>query len=158
MTAVSSEQTSRAAAEAWALAQIEGCKVPASSAGNISLKQFSANFLVWGKCDYIKRRLAEGRRKYIEKLIIPTFGRMKLLEITRSAVEKWPMKLLDQGLAAGTVNSILTVLKLMLREARDADLVPRNPAEAVTLKYYVKDSFTDAELFEGVEGGESPRA
>lgn len=30
MTAVSSGQTSRAAAEAWALAQIEGGKVPAS--------------------------------------------------------------------------------------------------------------------------------
>ena len=41
------------------------------------------------------------------------------------------MKLLDDGLAAGTVNSVLAVLKLMLREARDADPVPRNPAEAV---------------------------
>ena len=141
MTAVSSEQTSRAAAEAWALAQIEGGKVPASSAGNITLKQFSANFFVWGKCDYIKRRLAEGksigrtyaegRRKYIETYILPTFGKMKLSEITRPAVEKWRMKLLDDGLAAGTVNSILTVLKLMLREARDAELIPRNPAEAV---------------------------
>ena len=141
MTAVSSKQTSRAAAESWALAQIEGGKVPASSAGNITLKQFSANFFVWDKCDYIKRRLAEGksigrtyaegRRQYIVKFILPTFGKMKLSEITRPAVEKWRMKLLDDGLAAGTVNSILTVLKLMLREARDADLIPRNPAEAV---------------------------
>jgi hypothetical protein len=109
--AQSSGQTSRAAAEAWALAQIEGGRVPASSAGNVTLKQSSANFFVWGKCEYIKRRLAEGksigrtytegRRKYIESYILPTFGKLKLSEITRPAVEKWRMKLLDDGLADG---------------------------------------------------------
>ncbi|HYW83157.1 MAG TPA: hypothetical protein VFB30_07875, partial [Spirochaetia bacterium] len=73
---MSSGQSSKAAAEAWALTQIEGGKLPASPVGNIPLRQFSANFLSWGKCDYITRRpaegnsigrtYAEGRRKYIE--------------------------------------------------------------------------------------------
>jgi len=94
-----------------------------------------------GKCNYIKRRLAEGksigrthaegRRAYIKKFILPTFGKLKLSEITRPAIEKWRMNLLDQGLTAATVNSIVSVLKLILREAHDADLIPRNSAEAV---------------------------
>ena len=58
----------------------------------------------------------------------PTLGRLKLSEITRPAIEKWRINLLDKGLSAGTVNSIVTVLKLILREARDADRIPRNPA------------------------------
>jgi len=159
MTAVSSGQTSRAAAETWALSQIEKGKVPAASVGNITLAQFSANWFVWGKCDYIKRRLAEGksigktyaegRRGYVEKFIIPSFGRLKLSEITRPSIEKWRMHLLDKGLAAGTVNSIVTVLKLMLREAHDADLIPRNPADAIgTFKAKPKERgiLTDAEV------------
>ena len=41
------------------------------------------------------------------------------------------MTLLDGGLSPGTVNTILTVPKLMLRETRDGDLIARNPAEGV---------------------------
>jgi integrase len=141
MTARSSSQTSRAAAETWALAEIQKGKVPLTGEGNMTFAQYSRDWFVWDRCPYIKRRLAEGksigrsyaegRRKYIENYILPTFGKRRLASMARPEVERWRMKLLDDGLSPGTVNSILTVLKLMLREAMNADLIPRNPAEGV---------------------------
>lgn len=143
MTAVSSGQRSKAAAETWALSQITRGKVPFSSEGNVTFEQYARDWFVWDRCPYIKRRLAEGksigrsyaegRRRYIERYILPTLGKKRLAEITRPLVEKWRMDLLDSGLAPGTVNSILTVLRLMLREARDADLILRNPTEGIGL-------------------------
>jgi hypothetical protein len=97
MTARSSGQTSRAAAETWALTEIQKGRVPISGEGNMTFAQYARDWFVWDRCPYIKRRLAEGRsigrsyaegrRKYIEKFILPTFGKMKLSEITRPAVE-----------------------------------------------------------------------
>jgi hypothetical protein len=88
------------------------------SVENITLAQFSAKWFVWGRCDYVKSRLdkgtsigktcAEGCRRYIEKFIIPTFGRLKLSKITRPANEKWQINLLENGLSAGTSSGILT--------------------------------------------------
>jgi hypothetical protein len=141
MTARSSGCNTRGAAEAWALGELKKGTVPFKAGGNVTLTQFSQDWFVWGRCPYIKRRLAEGksisqsyaegRRQYIEHFILPTLGKRRLSGLRRAEIEKWKMALLGKNLAPGTVNSILSVLKLMLHEACNADLIVRNPAAGV---------------------------
>ena len=79
--------------------------------------------------DY-SRSYAEQQRGYLENHILPHFGDTKLCSITITEIENWNIKLKNQY-SAVTANRALTVLKIMLKEAKRCRLISYNPGEDV---------------------------
>jgi integrase len=97
----------------------------------------------WTKdCDYIKGEKERGRnlseqyiytnRHLLKNHILPYFGEISLFEITTPKLEKWQRSLMEEkGLAPKSANNILSILSVMLEEARRQQLIPINPCKEV---------------------------
>lgn len=141
-TAHSSRQTSRGAAQAWAVQQIKEGKVVVK--GNLTFDQWVKKWgwWQWGQCRYLRRRQTEGSPigrsyaniagGYLENHILPYFKDKKLSHVKRKDVEAFKMHLKETtSLSEVSINHILTCLGIMLREAFHAEYLPANPAVGV---------------------------
>lgn len=63
----------------------------------------------------------------VESRLVPAFGSLPLTAITRARVLDFRQALIDEGLSAKTIQNILGVLRTMLNDAIDEDLVRENP-------------------------------
>jgi len=145
MTARSTGQTSKPAAEAWAIEQLRQGLITTKK--NITFGQYAADWWVWDRCRYIKGRLArgarisqdyvDGMRIYLRKHILPYFDSTKLQNITADQVENWLLGLREKPSSSGTplspttVNHCLTCLKIMLKEAVRRGYLLRSPSEGI---------------------------
>ena len=93
-------------------------------------------------CSYVKAEALRGRvltqqyiktnRQLMMKYILPTFGPSPLSEITTNKIENWQRYLLDKKkLAPKSANNILSILSVMMEEARRQGLIPTNPCSEV---------------------------
>jgi integrase len=146
MTARSTGQTSKAAAETWAVEELK--KGLVKTQRNILFSQYAEDWWIWDKCSYIKGRIARGAtlsrsytdsmRTYLTLHILPYFGNKKLQNITPKMIEDWIMKLREKPGKTGdplshtTVNHCLTCLKIMLKEAVRLDYIYKSPAASIT--------------------------
>ena len=145
MTAMSTGQTSKAAAETWAVEQIKRGLI--TTQRNITFGQYAQDWWIWGKCSYIQGRLTRGTnlsrsyadsmRTYLTQHILPYFENKKLQKITAKMIEEWLMKLREKSGKTGdplshtTVNHNLTCFKIMLKEAVRLEYLYRSPAEGI---------------------------
>jgi len=145
MTARSSGQTNKGAAENWAIELLR--KGIILSEKNITFVQYAQDWWIWEKCQYVKGRLTRGAslsrayvdtmRSYLIKHILPTFGGKKLNKITTKMIESWLMDLREKPGRLGvplnhiTVNHCLKCLKVMLKEAKRLGYLHTNPAEEI---------------------------
>jgi len=142
----STGETTRTRAENWALQQFREGRV--STRENLTFGTYAATWWVWGKCQYIRGRLARGKsisrryadikRAYLEQHILPAFRDRKLAKITPRMVERWLLDLKDKPrgdhkapLSPTTVNHCLTCLKTMTKEAARLGIIPTDPAAYV---------------------------
>jgi integrase len=146
MTAVSSGQTSKAAAETWAIEQLKRGLITPDK--DITFAQFARDFWVWDRCAYVKsrhargadisRRYVESMRGYLQNHILPYFSDRKLQKISASMIEKWIMDLRDKSgkdggpLSPTTVNRCFTCFKIMLKEAVRLEYLHKSPALGIT--------------------------
>lgn len=93
-------------------------------------------------CGYVKAEALRGRvltqqyintnRRLMEVYILPTFGSSPLSEITTNKIENWQRYLLDKKkLAPKSANNILSILSVMMEEARRQNIIPTNPCKEV---------------------------
>lgn len=119
--------------------------------------------------EYAAPRLREstmsGYRMYTEQYIKPRLGNKKMNSITPTDIQRMYTKLKKEGrvhehpehgraLSAGTVRRIHTMLHCALGDAVKAHIIPRNPAEGLTLPRSdspAKRVLTDRELDEFME-------
>lgn len=140
-TARSTGQTSRGAAEGWAVKQLREGKVVTRTSMTLSQWVERAQWWEPGKCRYMKRREAEGApigktyasiaKGYLKNHIVPELGNKRIASLKRRDIESFKMKLKDKKLSATSVNHVLTCLRVMLREAVYADMIPANPMDGV---------------------------
>ncbi len=144
-TAISTGQTSKSAAETWAIDFLrKGGSLP--TAGRQTFGQYSADWWRWEgekpQCPYIKGKLARGfnisrgyaavRRSYLDRYVLPEFKDVKLSAINPRMIEAWVMRMKDAGnLAPATINRILGTLKVQLAEAVRLQIIPLNPASVI---------------------------
>lgn len=64
-----------------------------------------------------KERTLNKYRQQVNQYIIPSLGDYELEELTATVLQKFIVKLSEQGLSANTVNSIISILKNALRRA-----------------------------------------
>jgi integrase len=140
-TAMSTRETSKGAAEAWALNCLRERGAPRPG-GGLTFAAYAVDWWVWGSCPYIASKEARGfrishgyadRRHYwLHKFVLPQFGERRLAEITPASIEAWVMGLYREGrLSPASVNRILGTLKVMLQEAVRLGHLMVNPASAV---------------------------
>lgn len=139
-SALSTGQTSRATATSWVLSFLrKGGYVPSS--GKLTFGEYAQDWWT-SACPYCRSRKARGfsfSDKYIElqrgnltRHVLPTFGDVKLNEITVKMIDDWVLGWYERkSHAPGTVNKSLGCLKLMLSEATRLQLINGNPATAV---------------------------
>lgn len=140
-TAISTGQTSKGAAERWAIDFLKkGGSLP--TVGRMTFAQYADGWWEWDRCPYIKGKLARGfnisrgyavvRLSYLKRYVLPEFGLVKLTGITPRMIEAWVMRLKDAGnLAPATINRVLGTLKVMLAEAVRMQILQLNPASPI---------------------------
>jgi len=145
LTAISSGQTSRAAAEVWAHEQLK--KGIITTEKNITFGKYTQDWWLWDRCPYIQSRLLRGRRlsrryadlmrAHLEHHILPYFENKKLQKINTRMIEQWILSLKDKTgrtgklLSNATINQSLICLKIMLKEAVRLEYLPKNPADPI---------------------------
>ncbi|MBI9094163.1 MAG: site-specific integrase [Sphaerochaeta sp.] len=94
------------------------------------------------KCEYIKAESLRGRdlsdqyiktnRQLLVNHIQPTFNEYVLSDISSTMIESWQRSLLEKKtLAPKSANNILSILSVIMEEARRAKLIPINPVKEV---------------------------
>jgi len=140
--AESTGHTSEGAAESYALEQLRTGAVVPTAVEAPTFAQWAVGF--WdtgGRYDRARRargyvlsptylRIAE---LTVRKHLSPTFDRLKLTDMSSELLENHFLKVFEAGkLTARTVNSIMSVLRAMLREAYRLGRIRANPMERVS--------------------------
>jgi integrase len=120
------------------------------------LEDFTGDFFRWGSCPWIARQHAKGRsfgqyqartrRAHLDNHILPKFGKRRLSELTRPAIESW---LIALPLSNQSKNHVLYTFRIVLREAKSERLLRENPlqeAEPLGRNPRRRDVFTMDEL------------
>jgi len=115
-------------------------KADKSSKSSMTLKEFTANFFIWDKCDWIKSQHVKGkpfaismakmRRGQLDNYILPEFGNICFKDILEENcklnavdVEKW---LSNLPLANQTKNHILYTFKIIMKWAKKKRFIRYN--------------------------------
>jgi len=122
--AKSTGQTTKTAAEAWAIEYLKSGKIVLKE--RVTFESFARDFFA-PEGPFLRSRLLRGRgvgknhlenlQAYIRNYLLPYFGSQSLRRITSLQVEEFTQELLGMNLSTSTVNHILTTLKIILREA-----------------------------------------
>lgn len=136
---VSTGETNQYRAHEWIKSNIERLD---PSRKDPTLAEYTKNFFVWGKCDYIERQnqknrsivesTARDRRGHLEYYLIPKWGEHKLREINAPDVEKWLLhlksfKMKDKELSNNTKNQIIFTMNILFREAKREGIIQTVP-------------------------------
>lgn len=133
-TAKASGQTTKSAAEAWAIDYLAQGQVITKE--TITFRDFAKDFFAW-EGQYVQnlllrgrqigQRHAENQQAYLKRYLEPEFGDLKPKYIDAERIQEFAVDLRSRGLAASTVNHILTTLKLVLKEARRKKIIQALP-------------------------------
>lgn len=103
---------------------------------------YSKHWWQWEECPYVKAKRArdipdqlairksytDNNRKILENHLLPFFNNgKKLKQITSGDIDRLMLHLRDKGLSNKTVNNILGVLSVMLKEAVKNRIISTNP-------------------------------
>ncbi len=96
--------------------QLIPCKIT-----KITFNDYSENWWIWDKCDYICGSIARGgsfSRNYadicrmnLKKHILPVFGKKELKEINHGQIESWLLSFSKKQLSNTTANHSLKILR-----------------------------------------------
>lgn len=136
----SSGETSKLAAEAWAIDQLNRGLITTNE--RLLFAEFAKSWWVWGECKYLEGKLARGKsisrsyadaqRSYLVHHILPAFKDRRLTSIQTADIEEWLLQLRkDSSLSPTTINHCLVTLKIMFKEAHRIGILPKNPAAKV---------------------------
>lgn len=123
-TAKSSGQTTKTAAEAWAINYLSSGQVVTRE--NVTFGTFARGFFAWDGA-YLRTLRSRGRQTgvrhaanqqaYVDNYLIPEFGSLKLVRLDSERILDYALELQERGLSASTINHILTTLRTVLQYA-----------------------------------------
>jgi len=142
-TARSTGQTSRAAAERWAQAQLKNGA--SADKRDITFANFAENFWEWGKCKYLRVQHARGKKlshRYADEMrsllnhyLLPFFGKYRMRQITRALGDDWLIWLNEnpgvsgKHLSATTINRCYACFRIMMNQARKWGFIKEVPID-----------------------------
>lgn len=80
---------------------------------------------------YVKASTLEGYRKIVNNILIPQLGDLGVAELKRATVREW-----CEGYDASNkrIANVLSILRMVLDEAVDAEVIPTNPIKDFTFR------------------------
>jgi integrase len=140
IVARSTGQTSRAAADRWAIDYLSRGQIVEKE--NIKFRDYAEGFFT-DTSDYVLYLRERGKNigatqlahmdAHVRRHLLPYFGDKRLSEIDIEDVENWQSWLLREGgLAPATINKSLITLRHIFRQAYRKHFVQRNPCTGVT--------------------------
>ncbi|OQY39990.1 MAG: hypothetical protein B6226_00755 [Candidatus Cloacimonetes bacterium 4572_65] len=103
--------------------------------------EYTKDWFKHDKCPYASVRIAKGRtyslsnldnkRLAMKKHLLPVFGDLRLDLINTLHIESFLQIKKSEGYAINTINSFLSMLRLILGEAKRTGLIDRNPCDSV---------------------------
>lgn len=130
----SSGQTTKTAAEAWAIEYLKSGQIVLKE--RISFQTFATDFFAPDSA-YVRSRKLRGhtlgqshlsnQQSYLRNYLLPEFGNLSLNRISSEHIELFTQDLLESGLSTSSVNHILTALKIILQEAYKRRYIPQVP-------------------------------
>jgi integrase len=124
----------RGPAETWAIEYLRSGQVVTRE--NVTLERFAKDFFAHDG-DYAKAKRMRGlqlsdrqldnQAGYLKNYLFPRLKNVKLSALDYHAIASFQRKLLEDGLAGGTVNHITTALKIVLEEAYKRHMVQQIP-------------------------------
>jgi len=109
---------------------------------NDIFENYAGRFFVWGSCPHAARLLEEGKsitKRYVAiqrtnletHVLKSNMQKMRLLDIRRSHILDFRTSLIKKKLAQGTVNKIMSVLRVIFNEAVYRQDIVANPMNGV---------------------------
>ncbi len=148
LTAISTGQSSRGAAENWCISRLRKGIVPSKT--YMTFEQYARDWYVWGKCTYSQRKLDRGirisktylynRRVSLDKHILPYFKDSKLTSIKTYHIEDFIKHIQKTELATGTINNLIRIIKIMMQEAFRLGYVEKNPTANI---FNLRDNYRE---------------
>lgn len=106
--------------------------------------EYTSEWFTHDKCPYYTVREAKGKtfsksnidqkRLTLKKHLLPVFGELRLDHLTTIHIESFLQSKKAEGYAVNTINSLLSMLSLILGEAVRTGVIDRNPCTSV-IKY-----------------------
>jgi len=131
-----------------------GRLIPGKETDLITFEDFAKPFFVWGSCPIVTDKIARGyhysqtlcisNKLSLNKNIMPTFGNLRLTEISEDMVNSWLLNLKNpriingkeyRGLANSTANKQLKLLRDILQIAVNRRILQYNPAKSIHKLY-----------------------
>ena len=122
--------------------------------------EFTENFWLWDKCQYVRRKREFGKglsKEYVQiqrlnlaKHILPFFGKREIGSITKSDIDAWLLTFKDKNLSNQTAKNNLNTLNVIFREAYNKELINKNPTlkiDKIETKNKERQILKDEEFF-----------
>ena len=142
--AFSTGQTTKSKALEYVLELVKKDQlIPDKKEKNITFREFTEDFFVWDKCEYIIERNTLGgksiskehaytERGFIKNWIRPYFNPRILKTITSKDIKDYIIKLKKDGkITDGSIKHILKIIKIIFAEAERRELIVKNPAREI---------------------------
>jgi integrase len=138
----STGQTSKSAAREYCNKLLKDGRLLKAWLGVPTFAAFSKGWWDYETCEYLRKRkkrreisLGYARQgEYVTRShLVPAFGKLRLNEISPSAVESWMTRFEDRGLSNNTANNAFKFLDTMLGEAVKQNLLEANPCNGIEL-------------------------
>ena len=109
--------------------QIEGRFFPErQQQSKLILNEYAQHFLEICTLRDLKHNTIRSYRDNLTKHILPTFGHLKLSDISRQHITQLLLTKKDAGLSPNAIRLVLAPLSKLLSDAQEAGLIPTNPA------------------------------
>lgn len=106
---------------------------PVKACGDGTVSDFIKYWLYSIVRPYVKASTFSNYAAIVEKWILPFFGVKKLTKVEREEVQRFINSLPGQGLSAGTVRNIYSVLHSAMKKAKEYEYISVNACECVHL-------------------------
>ena len=131
----------RDAAERFVVNLIDSTSLKNLLARSQTFRQYAAPFFVWGECPHVRRIFEETgqftkrhariqRGRLVNHVFTDSFAEKRLSDITRADIFDLRSRLQKKN-APATVNKVIGVVKVILREAVIREELDRDPTEYV---------------------------
>jgi integrase len=97
--------------------------------GKVSLRTYAS---AWMAGRTLKPKTRGGYESLLNSRILPVFGEVELIRITRDGVRAWVAGMIDEGLSASRVKQARALLAEILGQAVDDGVLGRNPAARIS--------------------------
>lgn len=80
---------------------------------------------------YCKKSTVEGYKSYLKFHLLKYFGKMKLIEITPSKIQKFIQLKIKEELSSQTINHLIVLTGAILKKMVDDEVIDKNPVDKV---------------------------